>query len=666
MRLASLLVALWVTSLSQAPSSGIDRASLDESVRPQDDLFSHVNARWSATTPMPPDRVSYGTFAELADKTEADLRVLIEEAAAGRQGGASARQVGDLYASITDERRLETLGDAPIRPELTKIEAIAAPAQLAAEAGFLSSIAAGGPFGGTVSADARYPGARVAQISQGGTLLPDREYYLNADPASVAIRQQYVAYLAEIFRLVKRPDPDRDGRAVLAFETDLARAQWTQADSRDPVRTDNRFTLGQLRADMPGFDWRAWAMPQGLERARVVILLQPSFFKRFAELASATPLDTLKAWLASRYITAMAPYLSHAFDIARFEFFGRVLTGQELPRTRWKRGVSLVNGYLGDAVGRLYVGRHFPATSKRRVEAIVEHMREACRRAIDESDWMAPATKREARDKLSRLAIRVGYPDAWHGYRDLVVRRDDLFGNIQRAQQFQNAYRMRRIAGLTDPGEWLVTPQTVNAYYAPATNEIVLPASVLQPPLFDASADDAVNYGAIGAVLGHEMGHAFDEHGRTSDGDGRARDWWTPADAERFARRVAPLVAQFDSYVPLPGTHVNGTLTRGENIGDVSGLAIAYRAYTLSLGSSRPPVLDGFTGEQRFFLAWARAWRGKDREEYLRQILFSNQHAPWQYRANGPVSNFDPFYDAFGVKPGDRLYRPPAERVRIW
>lgn len=665
-RTAVLFTALSVALVGQAPSPGIDRTSFDESVRPQDDLFAYVNARWMATTPMPADRVSYGTFIELTDKTEADLRVLVEEAAAGRHGGATARQIGDLYASITDEARLDALGDAPIRPELARIEAISTPSQLAAEAGYLSSIAGGAPFGGTVSADARYPGARVAQIAQGGTLLPDRDYYLNAGPAAVSLRSRYVAYLAEIFTLVKRRDPEGDARAVLAFETELARAQWTAADSRDPLETDNPFTLAQLRAEMPGFDWREWAKPQGLERARVVVLLQPSFFKRFAELVPATSLETLKAWLASRYITAMAPNLSHGLDTARFEFFGRVLTGQELPRTRWKRGVSLVSGYLGDAVGRLYVERYFPATSRARVERMVANVREAFRRALAESDWMTPSARRDGLDKLSRLAIRVGYPDAWHDYRDLVVKRDDLFGNIQRAQQFQNAYRMRRLAGLTDSGEWLVTPQTVNAYYAPASNEIVLPAAVLQPPLFDAGADDAVNYGAIGSILGHEMAHAFDERGRGSDGAGAVRDWWTPQDVTAFRARVAPLVAQYDAYAPLPGLHVSGTLTESENIGDLAGLSIAYRAYRLSLGSRPSATLDGFTGEQRFFLSWARAWRGKEREEYLRQMLFSRQHAPWPYRANGPVSHLQGFYDAFNVQPADRLYRPPSERVRIW
>lgn len=640
-RTAVLFTALALAAIVQPPSSGIDPAELDASIRPQDDLFGHVNARWIAATPMPPDRVSYGTFQQLAEKTEADLRTVIEEAAAARSPGGAVRQVGDLYASIVDEARLEALGDRPIRPELNRIDAASNGSAIAGECGRLASMAGGAPFGGTVSSDAR-DGAPVVEIAQGGTLLPDRDYYLNPDAASVALRAQYAGYLRDIFTLSGRPSPDADARAVLAFETELARAQWTAADSRDTSKRQ-AFTLADLRRAMPGFDWRAWARPQGLDRARAIVLLQPSFFQRFAELLLTTPLDTLRAWLASRYITAMAPYLSHGFDTARFEFFGRVLTGQELPRVRWKRGVSLVSGYLGDAVGRLYVERYFPASSKVRVERLAANMREALRRAIVDSDRMAVPVKREALDRLARLAIRVGYPDAWHDYRDLEVKRDDLFGNVQRAQLFQNTSRMRRLAGLTDPGEWLITPQTVNAYYAPASHEIVLPAAMLQPPLFDARADDAANYGAIGAILGHEMTHGF-------------TDYAPPLS----------LASQFNAYSPLPGLHVNGTLTDAENTGDLAGLSLAFRAYKLSLGANPGAIIDGFTGEQRFFLSWARAWRGKEREDYLRQMLFSRPYAPWRFRANGPVGHIDGFYQAFAVKPGDLLYRPPAERVRVW
>jgi putative endopeptidase len=665
----TLLVGLAAAgpAASDRYTSGLDPASFDASVRPQDDLYRYVNGRWLATVEMPADRVTYGTFIELADQADADVRAIVEALAGSRpKPGSAAQQIGDLYASMVDEARLEALGDGPIRPELDRIDAIRTPGEMAAEAGHISSVAAGGAFAATVVTDARDPAVRLVQVAQGGAMLPDRDYYLLPDPASAAIRAKYEAYLTTIFTLTGRRDPAGDARHLLALETELARAQWSQLDSRDPVKTANRFTLGELAAAMPGFDWRAWAKPQGIDRVQGLILLQPSFFKRFAELASSVPIETWRAWLAARYITAMAPFLSSGFDLARFEFFGRVLSGQELPRTRWKRGVGMVNGYLGDAVGRLYVERHFPASAKARVEKIVANTREAFRQALKESDWLAPATRREALDKLAKLTTRVGFPDRWQDYNGLVIRRDDLFGNTLRAMRFQNEYRMRRVAELTGSGEWLMTPQTVNAYYTAATNEIVLPAGILQPPLFQLEAEDAANYGAIGAVLGHEVGHAFDERGRTSDGAGKVRDWWTAADGERFATRAAMVVEQFNGFSPLAGMHVNGALTKPEAIGDLAGLQIAWRAYQISLGGRPAPEIDGFSGAQRFFLSWARVWRSKEREDYLRQMLFQNQHPPSEYRANGTVSHLAAFYDAFAVKPGDRLYRDPDRRVTIW
>jgi len=649
-------------------ASGLDPASFDSSVRPQDDLYRYVNGRWLAAAEMPADRVTYGTFIELADQADADVRAIVEGLAAQSRTrpGSAAQQIADLYASMMDEARLEQLGDAPIRPELDRIDAIRTPGDLAAEAGHISSVAAGGAFTATVVTDARDPNIRLVQLSQGGAMLPDRDYYLQGDAASVEIRAKYQAYLTTIFTLARRDKPAGAARDLIALETELARAQWSQLDSRDPVKTANRFTLAELRDTMPGFDWRAWAKPQGIDRVQGLILLQPSFFKRFAELASSAPIDAWKAWLAARYITAMAPFLSSGFDLARFEFFGRVLSGQEMPRTRWKRGVGMVNGYLGDAVGKLYVERHFSPAAKARVEKIVANTRDAFRQALRESDWLEPATRREALDKLSKLTTKVGYPDRWHDYGGLVIKRDDLFGNTLRAMQFQNDDRIRRVADLTGSGEWLMTPQTVNAYYTAATNEIVLPAGILQPPLFQLEAEDAVNYGAIGAVVGHEIGHAFDERGRTSDGAGQVRDWWTPADAARFASRAAVIVDQFDGFSPLAGMHVNGALTRPEAIGDLAGLQIAWRAYQISLNGKPAPVIDGFSGAQRFFLSWARAWRSKEREDYLRQMLFQNQHPPSQYRANGTVGHLPAFYEAFDVKPGDRLYRAPDQRVKIW
>jgi predicted metalloendopeptidase len=659
--------AVLTAGTQPAPVSGLDVASLDRTVRPQDDLYRFANGGWLASTDIPSDRVSYSAFIELADKAEADIRALIEEARSSNpKRGSAAQQIGDLYTSMINEARIEELGAAPIRPELDKIDAMATPADLAAEAGYLSSIASGGPFSGFVAEDAREPGQLVVHLSQGGTLLPDRDYYLRDDARSVEIRRKYEDYLTRVFTLSGRPTAAADAKAVLGLEIELARAQWPPTESRDLARTYNRFTLAQLKSEMPGFDWQAWARPQGIHRAGHVVVAQPSFFRRFAALVPETPLSTWKAWLAGRHITAMAPYLSEDFASARFVFFGRILAGQEIPRTRWKRGVSLVNGYLGDAVGKLYVERHFPPAAKARVETIVATMLEAFERAIDDLDWMKPETKREARSKLTRLKTKVGHPSVWRSYQGLEIKPDDLVGNVQRAQRFENDRRMTGITLGIDRAEWLVAPQTVNAYYSPALNEIVLPAAMLQPPLFDAAADDAVNYGRLGAIFGHELGHGFDERGRRFDGTGTVRDWWTPADVEGFQVNARGLSAQAAAFSPLPGVSVNGDLTLGENIGDLGGLSLALRAYRLSVGQRKGPTIDGFTGEQRFFIGWAQVWRTKMRPEFLRQSMVSSPYAPPEFRANGPASNLPGFYEAFSVKPGDKLYREPSARVRIW
>ena len=417
---------------------------------------------------------------------------------------------------------------------------------------------------------------------------------------------------------------------------------------------------------MPGFVWTEWAKPQGLDHATTIVFEQPEFFRAFAATVTVVPLETWKSWLAARYITASSIYVSRAFADARFEFFGRVLSGQEAPRERWKRGVSLVNGYLGDAMGEMYVREHFPESSRQRVRAMVRTIVDAFRDAVREAAWMTPDARREALAKLDFLQAGVGYPDRWRSYEGLHMRADDLLGNVQRAQKFENDYRIMRLRRRFEPRQWLMPPQTVNAYYTPSRNEIILPAAMLQPPLFDPMADDAVNYGGIGAIIGHEIGHAFDQRGRLFDAFGRVRDWWTASDEEQFQHRARRLVAQFNAYEPLPGQFVNGELTLGENIGDLGGLAVAVRAYRLSLRGKPSATIDGFSGEQRLFLRWAQIWREKIREEYLRQTLFLNQHAPPKYRAHGAVVNLDAFQNAFGLKPGDQLYREPAERVKIW
>jgi predicted metalloendopeptidase len=661
------IIVLVGTPRAQAPRSGLDVAEFDRTVLPQDDLYRHVNAGWLRRTDIPSDRVTYGVFAELTEKTERDLHVIVEDLLAKPQHarGSTAQQIADLYRSTVDIERIEALGASPLEPQLRRIEAAASARDIAAEAGHLAAIAAGGPFGGTMGLDPLNLGAAVVRVTQGGVLLPDRDYYLSDEAGLTAIRQEYVRYLARIFRLVGRATPDEDARAVLAFETALAKIHWTEAESRNISNTYLRFTLKQLMSEMPGFDWYAWARPQGIDRSPAVILAQPSFFKAFAALIPTVPLSTLKAWLVSRFVTAAAPYLSSSFDMARYDFFGVTLTGQRAPRERWKRGVSMVSVFVGDALGRLYVEKHFPPASRTRVQGLVVNVVAAFRDALREAEWLGPQARREALDKLSALSTGIGYPARWRDYRTLAIRPDDLYGNWQRGLAFDNQYLLGNVAGSAG-GEWPLTPQTVNASYAPATNQIVLPAAIFQPPLFDVNADDAVNYGAAGALIGHELGHAFDDRGRRYDGAGAVRDWWTPTDAARFAERNARLVAQLDGYEALPGVQVDGSLTAGETSGDIGGLAVAFRAYRKSLKGATPPVIDGLTGDQRFFMAWARMWRSKERDEYIRSTVHVNPYLPSALRANAAVSNVDAFFDAFNVQPSHRLYRPPAQRLRIW
>ena len=660
-------IATLAAPRAQTLRSVFDLADFDRSVLPQDDLYRHVNAGWLARIVMPSDRVTYGAFAELTEKTERDLQAIIEEISArpDRPRGSTAQQVADLYASTVNVARIEELGASAIEPVLRRIDAAKNARDIATEAGYLSSIAAGGPFGGAVGIEPLNPGLPVARLTQGRIHLPDREYYLGADPAMQQIRKQYADYLARIFALAGRAAADEDAGAVLAFETALARIMWTEAESRDLSTTYTRFTLRQLASEMPGFDWQAWAKPQGIDRSPAVILAQPSFFKAFAALVPTVPLPTLKAWLLSRYITAAAPYLSSGFDMARFDFFGNVLTGQKTPRERWKRGVGMVTAFLGDALGKFYVEKHFSSATRARVQKMLATVLDAYREALREADWLSPQARREALDKLSALSTGVGYPGRWRDYRSLQIKPDDLIGNWQRALTYDNHYRLGNVSGSAG-GEWLFPPQTVNAYYTASTNEIVLPAAIFQPPLFDVNADEAVNYGAVGALIGHEVGHAFDDRGRRYDGAGAVRDWWTAADAQRFDERTQRLVAQLNAYEALPGLHVDGPLTVSETAGDLGGLAVALRAYRASLKGKRAPVIDGLTGEQRFFMGWARMWRSKERDEYVRSTLHTVPYLPAALRANAAVSNIDGFFDAFTVRPTQRLYRAPADRVRIW
>ena len=606
-------------------------------------------------------------FAEMAERTDADLRAIAEDAARmSAPPGSALRQIGDLYRSAMDEARLDELGAAPVRPQLDRFSAIRSREAFAFEAGRLTSLMAGGPFGNSIIVDAEDSKRLLVEIPQGGTMLPNRDYYLNTDAASVELRQRYELYLVRLFALAGRADAAAAGRSVLDFETALARIQLPPEESRVAARSAPRRTLRELAGLMPGFDWAAWATPLGFDRVSSVVPLQPSFFRGFAALVAETPLDTLKNWLAARHLNSSAPYLSPAFVDARFEMFGRILTGQELPRDRWRTGVSLLNAFLSDALGRLYVERHLPPAAKAHAEQLMGNLLRAYRQAIEEADWLAPGTRREAIAKLSRIRLKIGYPNRWRDYRDLAIKDDDLFGNVMRGRAFDNQQRMARVAGPLDSSEWMVPVQTLNAYYNPALNEITVPASVLQPPIFDADADDAANYGALGALMGHELSHALDDRGQAYDARGVPRHWWTAADVETLRASSAVLMEQYEGYSPIRGLHVNGSLTLTENLADVNGLSLAYRAYLISLAGKPGPSIDGLTGAQRFFVSWAGMWRLKVRDNYLRQWLLTLPHAPYEYRANGAVTHLPAFYEAFALTPQDKLYRPPGARARVW
>ena len=641
---------------------------MDTSVSPRADFYQYVNGAWLSKTPLPPDRALYGTFIELIDAAEADIRSLVETAATepNRAEGSVSQQVGDLFESFMNERRTEELRVTPVKRHLDRIAAVQTMSEFAKLVGELSTIGIDGITTEFIQPDAKDPTVNIVRIRQGGTSLPQRDYYLSSDPKYVEIRQKYVEYLTTVFTLIGRPSPAADAKAVLTLETELAKVQWAPVESRDAIKTYNKVAVANLNTEFRGFDWAAWAHVQGYDKSPGVIVLQPSFLSGVGDLATRTPLYEWKAWLRARLIVSEGQFLSKPFVDANFEFLGRTLTGQQQQRERWKRGVALVQQSMAEAVGKLYVEKHFPPAAKARMQAMVANLLEAYRQSISSLDWMTADTKKEALTKLAKFTTKIAYPDKFRSYQGLVIKKDGLLGNVERAAKFETDFQVAKLGKPVDRSLWRMAPQVVNAYYNPLQNEIVFPAAILQPPFFNFEADDAVNYGAIGAVIGHEIGHGFDDQGRHYDGDGRLRDWWTKADDAEFRKRAKGLSDQFDEFEALPGLYVNGALTLGENIGDLGGLSIAFKAYKISLGGKPSPEIDGFTGEQRVFIGWEQCWREKIRDERLRMIVTSNPHAPARYRGANPPTNIDAFYEAFGVKPGDKMYRAPEERVRIW
>jgi predicted metalloendopeptidase len=657
------------------PISGLDSSGFDRSVRPADDLYRFADGTWLRNTQIPPDLSKVGSFTTLYLQAQADQRTLIETAAKNSADPgddsyrdaaleANARKIGDLYASFMDTARLDQLGATPLRPYFDTVDKLAAPGDLLRYLGASQQFGASGPIGLGVSQDAKDATHYITDAGQAGLSLPDRDYYLSADPKMAAIRDQYRAYIVKMLGIAGLPDPAGAAGRILDLETRLAQASWTNVQNRDATATYNKFTVADA-AGATGIDWAAYLDAAGIHQPNLVIE-QPPFFKALGGLLGTVPLDTWKQYLKWHLVQERAPYLSSEFVEARFDFVGKVLGGRQQNLERWRRGVTAVNSAMGEALGQLYVAKYFPDEAKKRADALVRTIIEAYRSSIDGLDWMSPPTKAVAKQKLDKLAVKIGYPAIWKDYSSLVVNRDDLIGDLDRAARWEHQREVAKLGKPVDRAEWFMTPQTVNAYYSAAMNEIVFPAAILQPPFFDARADDAVNYGAIGSVIGHEISHAFDDQGSKYDADGNLRDWWTPADARAFAAKTQALAAQYGGYSPLPGLHVNGQLTLGENIADLSGLTVANRAYQASLRGSPAPVIDTFTGDQRFFLGFAQIWREKERDESLRTSVLTDPHSPGEFRCDGVVTNLDAFYTAFNVQPGDKLYKPPGDRVHIW
>ena len=672
-RALTLLSWALLASCASAPApaphrSGMDLADFNRAVRPQDNLYDFVSGAWLASTQVPADQSNYGTFAQLNVAAQDQLHRIMQETLRSRPAAASEeRKAVDFYRSFMDVGRIEALGLAPLRRELARIDALASSADVVRYMGYNQTIGISEPLAWSAPQDPGDARSYITEIDQSGLTMPDRDYYLLDEPAYRDYRSQLVTYIGRLLSLggASELEAGAGAQTVMAIETQLAQAQWSRVENRDPIKTYNPLTLAQASKLAPQIDWSALFAAVGSPVDRFVVS-QPSFISALGRMSVTVPVGDWRIYFRYKLLDGYAPFLSAAFDELYFDFHQRTLLGVQLQRPRWQRALAALNGNIGEIVGRLYVARRFPPRSRRRIRLLVGNLLQAYARSIDQLDWMGPQTRAQAQLKLSKLTAKIGYPDKWRNYSALRVSADDLIGNLMRSGRFELHRQAARLGAPVDREEWQLTPQTVNAYYDPTLNEIVFPAAILQPPFFDARADDAANYGAIGAVIGHEISHAFDDQGRQFDGDGNLRDWWTPADAERFKARTAALVAQYSAYTVLDGLHVNGELTLGENIADLSGLTIAYRAYQISLQGHEAPIIDGFTGPQRFFLGWAQIWRRKDRDDNVRRRISVDPHSPEEFRANGAASNVDAFYDAFGVESADRMYRPPAERVKLW
>ncbi|TDJ11862.1 MAG: M13 family peptidase [Gammaproteobacteria bacterium] len=672
--LCTLTVAACTQEMDQSADAGkalalgIETANFDTSVRPQDDFYRYANGTWLENTQIPEDKSNYGSFTALSDGAEENLRVLIEEAAAdeNKEPGSDAQKVGDFYLSFMNEEAVEAAGTTPLVEPLALIDRIESGADVVAYIGASQRMGLSNPFVLFVNQDSKDSTVYAAFMHQTGLGLPNRDYYLEDDERFVALRDKYRDYVGTMFGLAGLEGGEAAGQTVMDMETAIAEAHWTQVQNRQRDKLYNPYDVSGANELTPGFDWNVFLAAAGLDPTRDFIVRQPSFFTALGTMIAQTPVDDWKTYFRFKLIDSAAPLLSAVFVEASFDMHRRAVQGIEQNQPRWKRAVQATDGNVGELAGKMYVAKHFPPAAKVRMNEMIENLRMVFNESIDELEWMGELTREQAQDKLAKFNTKIGYPDKWRDYSTLEVVAGDLAGNILRSNASQYDRMIGKLGGPIDRTEWFMTPQTVNAYYNPPMNEIVFPAAILQPPFFNVAADDAINYGAIGGVIGHEFSHGFDDQGRKTDGDGNLRDWWTEEDATEFTARAQGLVDQYAAYSPMEGEYLNGELTLGENIGDLAGLTMAYRAYQRSLGGEEAPVIDGFTGDQRFFLGWAQVWARKYREQELLRRLKIDPHSPSEYRANGTVSNIPEFYAAFDVQEGDGMYIAEADRVKIW
>jgi putative endopeptidase len=644
---------------------GVDLAGRDTTVKPGDDFLGYAAGTWTKTTQIPPDRSSWGAFYQLRANAEQDVKTIVEATAAKPAPQGSEKKIADFYNAFIDQAKLDSLGLAPAQADLTLIAAAKTHediARLISRPGFPVN----GPLASYVDLDEKNPDRYIVGITHAGLSLPEREYYLKSTPEFKEIRAKFEAHVARLLALAGQPDPQASAKQILALETEIAKLHWEIAKRRERDLTYNLMSVDALKKLARDYPWDASLQSAGLGDQKEVVVRELSAIKPLAALFKRTPVSAWKTYLTYSYLHETSAVLPKAFDDEVFDFYGKTLNGQPQQRERWKRGVQALDGALGEAVGQLYVARHFSPESKAKMLDLVENLRKAYAQRIAAAPWLTPDTRKLALEKLAAFRPKIGYPDKWRDYSALEVKQGDAFGNRASASIFNWNLDLARLKKPADHDEWFMTPQTVNAYYNSVFNEVVFPAAILQPPFFDANADAAVNYGAIGGVIGHEMGHGFDDQGAKSDAKGVLRTWWKKEDEEAFKARTDALATQYAEFEPLPGLHINGRNTLGENIGDLAGLTNAHQAYLIALGGKPAPVIDGFTGDQRFFLAWAQVWRTLYREQALRNAILTDEHSPGMYRANGVVRNLDDWYAAFDVKPGDKLYVPPEKRVKIW